>query len=177
MLSRLLYAAAAVLLLGACSGTEVAPAGPVPHLGLGNDPDRIQIREQSQQPFTMTVSAACNQEPVLVSGTINTILQAQDNPAGNVHFRVHNNLQGVSGVGAVSGNRYHLTQVHNVTYNYVEFLEPPRFETTQIFRYRLIGQRPNNNTWINISVHTTVTPEGRISSSRAETDVRCGEDG
>ena len=125
----------------------------------------------------MTVSAACNGEPVLVTGTINRVLQAQDNPAGNVHFRLHINLQGVSGVGAVSGNRYHLTQTHNVTYNYVEFLDPPRFETTQVFRYRLIGQRPNNNTWFNIFVHTTVTPDGTISSSKVENEGRCGEDG
>src|SRR5688572_15018240 len=103
--------------LAACSAGESAPTGSVPRFGRGNDPDRIRIREHHQEPFMALVSASCNGEAVAVTGTLNYTLQAQDNPADNVHFRLHTNLQGVSGVGAVSGNRYHLTQVHNVTYN------------------------------------------------------------
>jgi len=174
MRTRVLSAMAAAILLGACGGSD-GPLAPTPSLGLGNDPDRIRVRDQRQEPFAATVSASCNGEPVVVTGTVNYILQAQDNPGGNVHFRLHTNLQGVSGVGAVSGEQYHLTQVHNATYNY-EFMEN-RFETTQVFRYRLIGQRPNNNTWLNVSVHTTITPDGRISSTWFRLEQRCAEDG
>ncbi|MGQ0715209.1 MAG: hypothetical protein ACT4PJ_16040 [Gemmatimonadaceae bacterium] len=166
---------AASVILTACSGSEGSPTAP--RLGLGNDPDRIKIFDQQRTPFTATVSASCNGEPVVVSGTMNTVSQAQDTPSDNVHFRLHTNLQGVSGVGAVSGNRYRLSQVHNVTYNYEAFLDPPRFETTQIFRYRLVGQRPDNNTWFNVGVNTTVTPDGRITSTWSEVEGRCGEDG
>ena len=173
---RALYVVASAFVVAACVGSEPAPPTG-PRMGLGNDPDRIKTFDQHRESFTTTVTAACNQEPVVVRGHMNMVLQAQDNPADNVHFRLHTNLQGVSGVGAVTGLRFHLTQVHNVTYNYVAFLEPPRFETTQIFRYRLVGQRPNNNSWANISIHTTVTPDGRISSTRVDNEARCAEDG
>lgn len=173
---RLVCAVAAAVVLAACSDAESAlPTGP--RFGRGNDPDRIKIFDQRREPFTATVSASCNGEPVVVTGQVNVVSQAQDNPADNVHFRLHTNLQGVAGVGAVSGAQYHLAQVHNVTYNYVAFLDPPRFETTQVFRYRLVGQRPDNNTWFNIGVHTTVTPDGRIASTWSELELRCGEDG
>jgi hypothetical protein len=164
------------LVVAACAGSESAPPTG-PRLGLGNDPDRIKIFDQRREPFTATVSASCNGEPVLVTGTMNVVSQAQDNPSDNVHFRSHTNLQGVSGIGLVSGDRYHLTQSFNATYNYEAFLDPPRFETTQIFRYRLVGPHPNNNTWFNIGVHTTITPDGRIASMWTEVEGRCGEDG
>jgi hypothetical protein len=169
-------AVAATLVIAACAGSESAPPTG-PRMGLGNDPDRIKIFDQRREPFTATVSASCNGEPVIVTGTMNVVSHAQDNPSDNVHFRLHTNLQGVSGVGAVSGNRYHLTQVHNATYNYEAFLDPPRFETTQVFRYRLVGQGANNNTWLNIAVHTTITPDGSITSTWTELEIRCAEDG
>jgi hypothetical protein len=175
MRTRILCGLAAAMLAVACSGSESTPTAPVPRLGLGNDPDRIRVRDQRREPFIATVAAACNGESIVVTGTANYILQAQDNPGGNVHFRLHTNLQGVSGVGAVSGDRYHLTQVHNATYNYA-FLEE-RFETTQVFRYRVIGQHPNNNTWLNVSLHTTITPDGKISSTWFRLEQRCAEDG
>jgi hypothetical protein len=158
----------------ACSSSEpLAPIAPIPQLGLGNDPDRIRVRDQRREPFAMTV-AGCS-EPVVVSGMSNFIVQDQDNPADNVHFRLHTNLQGVSGVGTLSGTRYRLVQAHNATLNYV-FLESPRFETNQVARFRLIGNGPDNNTWINISYHLTVTPEGRITRTAFEATARCTED-
>jgi hypothetical protein len=174
---RALCGISMAVLLAGCSPSGPEATAPLPRLGLGNDPDRIRVRDQRREPFTATVNASCNGEPVVVMGMANFILQAQDNPADNTHFRLHTNLQGVSGVGAISGDQYHLTQVHNATYNYVAFLEPPRFETNQVFRYRLIGQRPDNNTWLNVSLHLTVTPDGRISSTSFRLEQRCAEDG
>jgi hypothetical protein len=175
MSSRVVYGIVAALLLAACAQSERAPTAPLPLLGLGNDPDRIRIRDQRREPFTLTV-VGCLDAPIVVTGSVNYILQAQDNPADNVHFRLHTNLQGVSGVSATTGTRYRLAETFNATYNYV-FLESPRFETTQIFRYRLIGDRPRNNSWVNISLHTTITPDGRISSTRSEAEAGCAEEG
>ncbi len=166
----------AAVVLAACSPSEPQLTSPLPSLGLGNDPDRIRIREQRREPFTTTGAGGCL-EPIILTGMANFILQAQDNPAENVHFRLHSNLQGVSGVGALTGNRYRLAQVFNATYNYAEDLESSRFETTQIFRYRLIGQRPHNNSWVNISLHITITPEGRTSSMWSRVEAECGQEG
>ena len=174
MTSRLIHAIVATILVAGCGESARAPTAPVPLLGLGNDPDRIRIREQRREPFALTV-VGCLSEPMVVTGSANYILQAQDNPAENVHFRLHTNLQGVSGVSA-SGTRYHLVETFNATYNYV-FLGVTRFETTQIYRYRLIGDGPQNNAWVNISLHTTITPDGRISSTRREAEAGCAEEG
>jgi hypothetical protein len=176
MLWKTVLGITTAVLLAACSPSEPQPTSPLPSLGLGNDPDRIRIREQRREPFTTTGAGGCL-EPIILTGMANFILQAQDNPADNVHFRLHSNLQGVSGVGALSGNRYQLAQVVNATYNYVEDLEPRRFETTQIFRYRLIGQRPHNNSWVNISLHITITPNGETTSSWSRVEAECGQEG
>ena len=174
MTCRLVYGIVAVALLAGCAESDPTPTAPLPLLGRGNDPDRIRIRDQRREPFTLTV-VGCLDAPMVVTGSANYILQAQDNPGGNSHFRLHTNLQGVSGV-SVTGTRYHLAETFNGTYNY-DSMEPPRFETTQIFRYRLIGDGPRNNSWVNISLHTTITPDGRISSTRTEAEAGCAEEG
>jgi hypothetical protein len=175
MRRRALFEITAAILLMAC-GSEPGPSAPIARLGLGNDPDRIRVRDQRREPFT-TAAFGCINEPLVVTGMINYILHAQDNPADNVHSRLHTNLQGVSGLGTLTGTRYQLVLVHNVTYNYVAFLDPPRFETNQVARYRLIGDRTHNNLWVNTSFHVTVTPDGKISSTWFEVEARCGEDG
>ena len=164
-----------------CSPPGDGPTAPVPRFiavgpGEGNSPDRIRIREQRKEDFTLT-GVGCVSEPLVLTGTANFILQAQDNPADRSHFRLHTNLQGVSGVGEVTGTRYHLSNETNATLNYVAFLDPPKFETTQLFRYRLIGDGPHNNHWVDISLHTTVTPDGRISSTFFRAEERCATEG
>jgi hypothetical protein len=170
----------AVGALAACSPVTDGPTGPAPSFiavgpGQGNSPDRIRIRDQRREDFTLTV-IGCINEPLVVTGRANFITQAQDNPADRVHFRLHTNLQGVSGVGQTTGTRYRLAEEFNATYNYV-FLESPKLETTQIYRFRLTGDGPNNNSWINISFHLTITPDGTIASSFTRAEARCAEDG
>ena len=170
----------AAVVLGGCSPASDGPIGPVPHFvavgpGPGNSPDRSRVRDQRREDFSLVV-IGCISEPLVVTGRANFILQAQDNPADRVHFRLHTNLQGVSGVAQVTGTRYHLSEETNATYNYV-FLESPKFETTQIYRYRLIGNGPLNNSWVNVSLHITITPDGTITSTFMRADARCAEDG
>src|SRR5687768_12599742 len=150
-------AMAVVAAAAACSPAEDGPTAPPPHFvavgpGEGNSPDRIRIRDQGREDFTLVVTG-CIEEPLVVTGTANLIIQAQDNPADRVHYRSHANLQGVSGVGQLTGTRYRLAQEFNATYNYVAFLDPPKLETTQIYRYRLIGDGPANNSYFDISFH------------------------
>lgn len=161
----------------ACSGMET-PTGPnpTPRLqGLGNDPDRIRVHEHHTEEFE-ALALGCT-EPFIVSGTVNVILYAQDNPADRVHYLSHTNLQGVSAVGQVTGTRYRLAQVFSAVLNYNAFLEPPQFTTNQLFRYRAIGQGPNNNHWFDVSYHLTVTPDGRVTRSFISVEGRCAEEG
>ena len=161
----------------ACSGTDALTAPKmIPRAqGLGNDPDRIRIHEHHTEPFVAPAMGCV--EPIVVSGTVNVILYAQDNPADRVHYLSHTNLQGVSAVGQVTGTRYRLAQVFSAVLNYAAFLEPPQFTTNQVFRYRVIGDRPLNNFWFDISYHLTVTPDGRVTSSFLTVEGRCNEEG
>lgn len=174
------YLVFAVLIAAACSPTADTPTGVQPHFatigpGEGNSPDRIRVREQRREDFSLVVGGCLN-EPLVVTGSANYILQAQDNPGDRVHFRLHTNLQGVSGVTQVTGTRYRLSQEHNATLNYA-FLEPETFETNQVFRYRLIGNGPLNNSWINISYHLTITPDGTVTATFVRAEARCAEEG
>lgn len=164
-------------LVTACSGVD-APTSPTltPRLqGRGNDPDRIRVHEHHTEDF-VAPALGCT-EPLIVTGTVNVILYAQDNPADRVHYLSHANLQGVSAVGQTTGTQYRLAQAFNIVLNYNAFLEPPTFTTNQVFRYRVIGQRPLNNQWFDVSYHLTVTPDGKVSSSFLRVEGRCAEDG
>src|SRR5688572_1509927 len=106
------YLVLSLLVLAACSPDANAPVAPAPHFatvgpGKGNDPDRIRIFVHHQEDFTLVV-AGCLSEPLVVTGTMNFTLQDQDNPGARAHFRLHANLQGVSGVTQITGTRYHL---------------------------------------------------------------------
>ena len=169
-----------LLLAASCSPGADAPLAPVPHFiavgpGKGNSPERTRVWEHHQEDFTLVV-AGCLSEPLVVTGTMNFTLQDQDNPGERAHFRLHSNLQGVSGVAQITGTRYHLTQVHNATINN-DTTDVRPFETTQVFRYRLIGSGPLNNSTIDISLKLTINANGETTASFTRAVARCKEDG
>lgn len=177
---RYLVPVSALLLVVACSPGADAPVAPKPHFiavgpGEGNSPDRIRVWEHRKEGFTLLV-AGCLSEPLLVTGTANFTLQAQDNPGNRAHFRLHSNLQGVSGTTQITGTQYHLAQVHNATINNSFPVAVP-FETTQIFRYRLIGSGPLNNSVIDISYKLTINANGTTTASFFRAEAKCAEEG
>ena len=174
------YLVISLLIAASCSPGTDAPLGPAPNFiavgsGKGNSPDRIRFWEHHQEDFTLVV-AGCLDEPLVVTGTLNYTLQAQDNPGERAHFRLHTNLQGVSGVTQITGTRYHLAQVHNATINNT-FPEVEPFETTQVFRYRLIGSGPLNNSMVDISFKLTINANGETTASYTRAEAKCREEG
>lgn len=174
------YLFLSLLIAASCSPGADAPVAPAPNFvavgpGKGNDPERIRIWEHHQEEFTLVV-AGCLSEPLVVTGTMNFTLQDQDNPGARAHFRLHSNLQGVSGVTQITGTRYRLAQVHNATINN-DTLDVAPFETTQIYRYRLIGSGPLNNSTIDISFKLTINANGTPTASFTRAEARCREDG
>ena len=174
------YIVPSLLVLAACSPGGDLPTAVQPNFiatgpGKGNSPDRIRVWEHRTEDFTLTV-AGCLSEPLVVTGTANFTLQDQDNPAERAHFRLHVNLQGVSGVSQITGTQYHLTQVHNATINN-DATDVMPLETTQVFRYRLIGGGSLNNSMVDISFKLTINAEGTTTASLFRAEARCGEDG
>jgi hypothetical protein len=174
------YLVSALLIAVACSSGADGPVAPRPHFiavgpGKGNSPDRIRVFEHHQEDFTLVV-AGCLSEPLVVTGTLNFTHQAQDNPGNRAHIRLHTNLQGVTGVTQITGTQYHLAQVHNATVNN-DFTDVMPLETTQIFRYRLIGSGPNNNSTIDVSYKLTINANGTTTATFLRPEARCAEDG
>ena len=169
-----------LLIAASCSPGTDAPLAPAPHFaavgpGKGNSPDRTRVWEHSRQDFTLVI-AGCLNEPLVVTGTMNATLQDQDNPGERAHFRFHTNLQGVSGVTQITGTRYHLAQVHNATINN-DTTDVMPLETTQVFRYRLIGSGPLNNSTVDISFKLTINANGETTASFTRAEAKCREDG
>lgn len=174
------YVFAALLLTAACSPAGDVPTAVEPHFiavgpGQGNSPDRIRVWEHGSEDFTLVV-AGCLSEPLVVSGSVNTTLQDQDNPGDRAHFRLHSNLQGVAGIAQVTGTQYHLAQVHNATINN-SFPEVMPYETTQVFRYRLIGSGPLNNSIVDISYRVKINANGEMTVSFFSAEAKCAEEG
>ena len=174
------YLVSALLIAAACSPGADAPVAPQPHFiavgpGVGNSPDRIRVFEHRQEPFTLVV-IGCLSEPLTVTGTLNFTLQAQDSPGGRAHIRRHTNLQGVSGVTQVTGTQYHLAEAHNATTNN-DFTDVMPLETTQVYRYRLIGSGPDNNSTVTISFKLTINANGETTASYFRAEAHCAEDG
>jgi hypothetical protein len=107
---------------------------------------------------------------------MNFTLQDQDNPGERAHFRMHTNLQGVSGVTQITGTQYRLAQVHNATINN-DTTDVMPLATTQVFRYRLIGSGPLNNSKVDISFHLTINANGTVTASYTRAEASCREDG
>ncbi len=174
------YLVFSLLIAASCSTGVDAPLAPAPNFstvgpGKGNSPDRIRVWEHHREDFSLIV-AGCLNEPLVVTGTMNFTLQDQDNPGERAHFRFHTNLQGVSGVTQITGTRYRLAQVHNATINN-DTTDVMPLETTQVFRYRLIGSGPLNNSTIDISFKLTINANGTTTASYTRAEARCREDG
>ena len=169
-----------LIFAAACAPGADAPTGLSPHFatvgpGVGNSPDRIRVFEHRKENFSLLI-AGCLSEPLVVTGTANFTHQAQDNPGGRAHIRLHTNLQGVSGVTQITGTQYHLTQVLNATVN-DDFTDVMPLTTIQVFRYRLIGSGPNNNSLIDITTKTTINANGETTVTFVRAEARCAEDG
>jgi hypothetical protein len=174
------FLVSAVLIAAACSPSADSPVAPQPHFiavgpGRGNSPDRIRVFEHRRENFSLVV-AGCLSEPLVVTGTANFTHQAQDNPGARAHIRLHTNLQGVSGVAQITGTEYRLAQVLNATVNN-DTTDVRPLEATHVFRYRLIGSGPNNNSTVDITVKTTINANGETTVAFVRAEARCSEDG
>ena len=112
-------------------------------------------------------------EDILLSGTAHVLLHMSMDESGGTHFVLAFNLQRMTGVGMVTGDRYQGIDAEITTsHNFDPFVGPP-YELTFTHTTRFIGQGPANNLILFTQSHFTVDATGKVTSSRFRFTIEC----
>jgi hypothetical protein len=168
-LSTLVFAGS---LLG-CSDVGRDPTGPN---ALSASPlfQASNVIINDQVPFAQIAFVPCANnglgEPVLISGTLHILIHETVSASGNLHFKIHFQPQGASGVGLVTGDSYRAT---GVTQEHFNVNGPLPINDTFINNFRIIGQGPDNNLLVHQTVHITINANGELTALVDNTSVEC----
>ena len=117
----------------------------------------------------------CTGEEVLVTGELHTLYYVSQDSAGGLHVRSHGNIQGGTGVGLTSGDRYVLTNARNLETNnqFIDILDTRASECTFVSYLQATTPGPKNNFYIRIQQHVTINANGEITVLREEMTTEC----
>jgi hypothetical protein len=87
---------------------------------------------------------------------------------GNIHAKIHENLQDVSGVGETTGAKYQITQTIDEEMNLVAAQE-----ATLTVDVRVIGQGSVPNFLEHVTEHITVNANGDVTATVANLTAEC----
>jgi hypothetical protein len=123
-------------------------------------------------PISLVVPCALQAagEEVALSGSLHDLFHVTFDGAGHFHFDMHENPQGVSGVGLTSGVKY---QGAGGTRFDANGTAGSRFVITVVNNLRIIGQGPGNNFMVHDNLHVTVNPDGTVTSSHDNVSTTC----
>jgi hypothetical protein len=114
-------------------------------------------------PENVVLFDACTGEGVQVTGTIHVVTVLTQDSNGGTHTQMHFNVQGVSGVGVLSGTKYR--GIHNETHASNSGGPAPSEFTTRI-DIRLISEGSSSNFTIRDAlVHVTIDANGSVTAS------------
>lgn len=108
-------------------------------------------------------------EFVMLSGMLHLKNDILFDGRGGVHVRSHAQPMGVSGTGAVSGDRYQGTGVTRSSLNLTAGVTQ-----TMINNFRIIGQGSGNNAMVHVNTHITVNANGELTASVDNASSTCG---
>ena len=93
---------------------------------------------------------------------------------GRYHFDLHQNLQGVKGVGQTSSQTFREVGASSFKGNAADFEGTPPFEFSSIAHGAFVGPGPDNNFTLKITSHFVVNANGdlTVAISRVETECR-----
>ena len=122
-------------------------------------------------PIELTVFVPCANgglgEDVELSGTIHDLFHVTVND-NTVHVKTHDQPQGVTGTGLVTGDKYQGTGVSQD-----EFTAAVGQEETFINNFRIIGQGNGNNFLVHENFHITINANGTVTSIHDNVTVDC----
>jgi len=151
--------------------TAVALATALVLMGLALPPNaRAAVVVNVKAPLTFVAVIPCSGDAVLLTGDLHTLITAETDKNGGLHFKDHFQPQGISGIGVPSGAKYQAT---GVTQDHENIHSGLASEFTFIDNYRIIGQGPGNNFLFHTTVHVTVNANGDVTATVLNTSVDC----
>jgi len=106
-------------------------------------------------------------EDVALSGNLHDLFHITVN-GNSLHVKAHDQPQGISGTGLVTGDKYQATGVTQDEFN-TSF----GMEETFINNFRIIGQGPGNNFLVHENFHITINANGTVTAFHDNFTVDC----
>jgi hypothetical protein len=132
------------------------------------------VVEQQRVLVENTAPNACTGDLIDFSGIFHYTTRETISASGRYHFDVHQNVQGVKGVGQTSGQVYQEVGAASNEGNAADVDGAPPFEFSSIAHGAFVGAGPRNNFTLKITSHFVVNANGAltVSISRVETECR-----
>jgi hypothetical protein len=164
-----LFSLAVTAGLSACSdaGEQRSPLEPT-------DAPTSAVVEQQRVLVENTAPNDCTGELIDFRGIFHFTTRETISANGRLHVGVHQNLQGVSGVGQTTGQVYREVGASSDKANAADFEGRPPFEATVVAHGAFVGPGPGNNLTLKITSHFVVNARGvlTVAISRVETQCR-----
>lgn len=134
------------------------------------------FHSNTSQPFAQTLFVQCANggtgELVDLSGQLHEDIFVNTNSGGKVVVRTRSQLQGVSGIGRSSGDRYHASQVAQGS-EHIDIIDNLPFSFSFVDHLRIVGQGPGNNFTAQYQTHLTVDASGTVAADVTHFSVDC----
>jgi hypothetical protein len=106
-----------------------------------------------------------------LSGSLHDMLAMTLDSDGTLHVKIHDNPQGVIGVGETTGDEYRATGVTDYEYNVSYF--KPGGQFTVVNNFRMIGPGPGNNLLVHENTHYTFNADGTLTATVDNFSIEC----
>lgn len=120
-------------------------------------------------PVTGAIVYGCV-EPILLSGQLNVLVRTTTDAAGGIHFGIHQNAQGVSGIGLYFATPYRSTLAQNTV---VIVPGPPPVEMTDVLHLNLIGRGQGSDLHLRSRTHVTINANGEVTADLLDFQLTC----
>jgi hypothetical protein len=125
-------------------------------------------------PFDLEVFVPCAAggagEDVELSGFRHVLLRSTVSKSGSIEEKLHVQLEGLSGVGSATGDKYQGT---GVTQYEITLHNPLPITETFTSDLHIIGQGPGNNFRLHETFHFTINANGEVTASVDHVRVDC----
>lgn len=156
-MKRFALFASAFIWLAACD-TPSAPTPQTPALKTvpAGGPSFAKIFNEKIPIDQLLFNPCPPEELVQISGFLHLLVTGEQTPAGS-DLKIHVNLQGISGVGLTSGDRYSIQQNEHTDLQFSN-VPPFPFQQETDFRFRIVRQGSDDNLWFRQTVRFSFPP-------------------
>lgn len=157
-------------LLTACQQDVTAPAQSVGGPAFAATAGGVETNQIIPIDLVVTIPCANDGlgEDVELTGNLHDMFNVTLDNTGGAHVKYHDQPQGVSGIGSVTGDKYQGTGVTQEEFN-ITVGEQDTF----VDNFRIIGQSSGNNYLSHEDMHFTVNPDGTTTVYHDNFRVEC----